>query len=293
MLSAGGVNVAVQAGPQGVLIVDAMTEPLADRLLSAIRALAGGRPIRYLLNTHAHPEFTGGNARLAAAGSQLVAGNFAGQVGQRAVDGAVPQAFVVAHENVLTAMSTPRDGRPAAPFAAWPTETFFQDEKTMYFNGEGIQLVHIQAASTDGDSLVFFRGSDVIAAGDIYSTTGYPRIDRAQGGHVNGVIEGLNRLVDLAISEQFTEGGTRIVPGRGRISDEFDVVEYRDMVTIVRDRVQALLQRGMTLEQVIAARPTLDWDTRYGAASGAWTTAMFVEAVYRSLSPAAPGGRQP
>jgi hypothetical protein len=138
--------------------------------------------------------------------------------------------------------------------------------------------------SNDGDVLVFFRSSDVIAAGDIYSTVGYPRIDVARGGHVNGVIEGLNRLIDLAISEQFTEGGTRIVPGRGRVSDEFDVVEYRDMVTIVRDRVQALVAKGQTLEQVKAARPTLDWEPRYGSTSGPWTTAQFVEAVYRSLA---------
>ena len=154
----------------------------------------------------------------------------------------------------------------------------------MYFNGEGIQVVHVPRATTDGDVLVFFRSSDVIAAGDIYSTVGYPRIDVARGGHVNGVIEGLNRLIDLAISEQFTEGGTRIVPGRGRISDEFDVVEYRDMVTIVRDRVQALVAKGQTLEQVKASRPTLDWEPRYGSTTGAWTTAQFVEAVYRSLT---------
>jgi glyoxylase-like metal-dependent hydrolase (beta-lactamase superfamily II) len=149
--------------------------------------------------------------------------------------------------------------------------------------------VHIPAASTDGDVLVFFRSSDVIAAGDIYDTTAYPRIVLARGGTVNGVIEGLNRLIDLAISEQFTEGGTRIVPGRGRISDEFDVVEYRDMVTIVRDRVKAMITKGMTLDQVKAARPTLDWDPRYGSASGPWTTVMFVEAVYRSLAPAKEG----
>jgi glyoxylase-like metal-dependent hydrolase (beta-lactamase superfamily II) len=161
----------------------------------------------------------------------------------------------------------------------------------MYFNDEGIHLVHVPAASTDGDVLVFFRSSDVIAAGDIYTTTGYPRIDRARGGHVNGVIEGLNRLIDLAISEQFTEGGTRIVPGRGRISDEFDVVEYRDMVTIVRDRVQAMIRKGMTLAQIVAARPTLDWEPRFGSTSGPWTTSMFIEAVYGSLAPAARGAR--
>jgi len=284
MITNGRSNVLLQAGPQGVLLVDTMSEPDGTPLLDAVRSRAGAKPIRYVVNTHADPDFTGGNAMVAAAGSQLVAGNFAGQVGQRAVDGAVPQAFVVAHENVLTAMSAPAGGRLAAPFGAWPTDTFFQAERTMYFNGEGIQLVHVPHASTDGDVLVFFRSSDVIAAGDIYSTVGYPRIDVARGGHVNGVIEGLNRLIDLAISEQFTEGGTRIVPGRGRISDEFDVVEYRDMVTIVRDRVQALIAKGQTLEQVKAARPTLDWELRYGSTSGAWTTAQFIEAVYRSLA---------
>jgi glyoxylase-like metal-dependent hydrolase (beta-lactamase superfamily II) len=289
MITNGSSNVLLQAGSQGVLLVDTLSEPDGTRLIDAVRSRAGAKPIRYIVNTHADPDFTGGNAMVAAAGSQLVAGNFAGQVGQRAVDGAVPQAFVVAHENVLTAMSAPAGGRPAAPFAAWPTDTFFQAERTMYFNGEGIQLVHVPHASTDGDVLVFFRSSDVIAAGDIYSTVGYPRIDVARGGHVNGVIEGLNRLIDLAISEQFTEGGTRVVPGRGRISDEFDVVEYRDMVTIVRDRVQALIAKGQTLDQVKAARPTLDWEPRYGSTTGAWTTAQFIEAVYRSL--ARPGGK--
>jgi glyoxylase-like metal-dependent hydrolase (beta-lactamase superfamily II) len=289
MISAGGVNALVQVGPQGVLVVDTMAEASADRLLAAVRTLAGSRPIRYIVNTHAHPDFTGGNLKVAAAGSQLVAGNFAGQVGQAAVQGVVPQAFVVAHENVLRAMSAPTGNQPPTPFGAWPTDTFFQAEKTMYFNGEGIQLVHVPAATTDGDILVFFRSSDVIAAGDIYSTVAYPRIDVQRGGTVSGVIEGLNRLIDMAISEQFTEGGTRIVPGRGRISDEFDVVEYRDMVTIVRDRVEAMMRNGMSLERVTAARPTLDWEPRYGSAAGPWTTSMFVEAVYRSLSPAGKG----
>jgi glyoxylase-like metal-dependent hydrolase (beta-lactamase superfamily II) len=180
-------------------------------------------------------------------------------------------------------MSAPNGAAGVLPVGAWPTDTFFQREKTMYFNGEGIQLVHVPAASSDGDVLVFFRSSDVIAAGDIYNTLGYPRIDVARGGSVNGIIEGLNTLIDMAIAEQFTEGGTRIVPGRGRISDEFDVVEYRDMVTIVRDRVADLIKKGRSLEQVQAARPTLDWETRYGATTGPWTTAMFVEAVYQTI----------
>ena len=141
-------------------------------------------------------------------------------------------------------MSAPTGARAPTPFGAWPTDTFFQAEKDMYFNGEGIQLVHEPNAHTDGDVLVFFRSSDVIATGDVFNTTSYPVIEVARGGHVNGVIEALNRIIDLAISEQFTEGGTRIVPGHGRICDEFDVVEYRDMVTIVRDRVQAMIKQG-------------------------------------------------
>jgi glyoxylase-like metal-dependent hydrolase (beta-lactamase superfamily II) len=147
-------------------------------------------------------------------------------------------------------------------------------------------LLHQPAAHSDGDILVFFRSSDVIAAGEVFVTTAFPRIDVSRGGSVNGVVESLNRIIDLAISEQFTEGGTRIIPGRGRITDEFDVVEYRDMMTIVRDRVQAMIKKGMTLEQVQAARPAFDWEPRYGAPAGRWTTALFVEAVFKSLSPA-------
>jgi hypothetical protein len=123
----------------------------------------------------------------------------------------------------------------------------------------------------------------VIAAGSVYDTTAFPRIDVARGGTVDGIVEALNDLVDMAISEQFTEGGTRIVPGRGRISDEFDVVEYRDMMTIVRDRVRAMKKKGMTIGQVIAARPAFDYENRYGASSGAWTTSAFVDSVYRSV----------
>src|SRR4029077_2600035 len=128
------------------------------------------------------------------------------------------------------------------------------------------------AAHTNGDILVFFRGSDVISTGDLFVTTGYPEIDLKQGGHINGVIEGLNRILDLAISDTFTEGGTRIVPGHGRICDEFEVLEYRDMVTIVRDRVQTMIKKGMTLDQIKAARPTLDFDPRYGTQTGPGST---------------------
>jgi glyoxylase-like metal-dependent hydrolase (beta-lactamase superfamily II) len=272
-------NAVVQLGPQGVLVVDTMREQDSPALLATIRSLAGDSAIRYIVNTHAHPAATGGNLRIAEAGAQIVGGNFLGQLGAAGAG----RAFIVAHENTLTAMSQTPAGGPAIPFGALPTNTFFQLQKDMYFNGEGVQLVHVPTAHTTGDIMVFFRSSDVIATGDLFSTTAYPVIDVAAGGHVNGVIEGLNRIIDLAISEMYTEGGTRIVPGRGRICDEFDVVEYRDMVTIVRDRVQAMIKKGMTLDQVKAARPTLDFESRYGATTGPWTTAMFVEAVYQGL----------
>jgi glyoxylase-like metal-dependent hydrolase (beta-lactamase superfamily II) len=281
LLVGGGANVAVQVGPQGVLVVDTMTEAMADALVATIEKLAPGKPIRYVLNTSADPDHTGGNATVAEAGSQLVAGNFLAQLG---ASGAA-SAFIVAHENVLNVLNAPRGDRRPVPFAALPTDTFFQARKDMYFNGEAVQLLHLPAAHTDGDSLVFFRSSDVVSAGDLFVTTAYPHIDLEHGGQINGVIEALNTLIDLMVSEQFTEGGTLVVPGHGRIADEIDVVEYRDIVTIVRDRVQDMITRGMTLDQVKAARPTFDFDRRWGADTGPWTTTMFVEAVYRSLRP--------
>lgn len=268
-------NAVVQVGAQGVLVVDTMREQDADALLTEVRKLAVGKPIRYVVNTHAHLEHVGGNAKISQAGTQLVGGNFGGQVQG-------DHAFIVAHEKVLTALSAKTGATAALPFAGWPTDTFFQAEKDMYFNGEGIQLIYEPAAHTDGDVVVWFRGSDVIATGDVFDTTRMPEIDLKRGGHVNGVIEALNRIVDIAISEQFTEGGTRIVPGKGRICDEFDVVEYRDMVTIVRDRVQTMIKKGMTLDQVKAKRPAFEYEPRYGAASAT----AFIEAAYRNL-----GGR--
>ena len=288
LLASPSGNALLQVGAQGILVVDTIREEDADGLLAAIKKVAGDKPIRFVVNTHAHADHTGGNLKIAQAGSQLVAGNFSRELGEAGAK----SAFIVAHENVLKTMSAPTGARAPTPFGAWPTDTFFQAEKDLYFNGEGIQLIHEPRAHTDGDILVFFRSSDVIATGDVFSTTSYPVIDVAHGGHVNGIIEALNRIIDLAIAEQFTEGGTRIVPGHGRICDEFEVVEYRDMVTIVRDRVQAMIRKGMTLEEVEKARPTLDFDPRYGAVSGAWTTTMFVDAVYRGLISAAGTGER-
>ncbi len=144
-------------------------------------------------------------------------------------------------------------------------------------------VYHAPAANTDGDSLVFFRHSEVISAGNVFSTVSYPVIDVEKGGSIQGVIDGLNHILDLAVAEYRSQGGTWIVPSHGRVSDTADVASYRNMVTIMRDRVRDLKRKGMTIEQVKAAKPTMDFDGRYGSTTGPWTTDMFVEAVYKSL----------
>jgi glyoxylase-like metal-dependent hydrolase (beta-lactamase superfamily II) len=220
--------------------------------------------------------------KLRLAGQTFAGGNVA-----QAVSDAARGAAILAHEKVLERMSQPPAGEQAAPFDALPTDTYFSDGMKLshFFNGEGIQLLHEPAAHTDGDTLVYFRGSDVIAAGDVYLTTSYPIIDVQRGGTINGVIDGLNRILDLSVAEFRTEGGTLVIPGHGRISDSADVAYYRDMVTIVRDRIQSMMKKGMTLEQVKAAKPTADYDPRYGSTTGPWTTEMFIEAVYATLGP--------
>jgi glyoxylase-like metal-dependent hydrolase (beta-lactamase superfamily II) len=192
-------------------------------------------------------------------------------------------APIIAHEGVMRRMSAPTGQQPARVFAAWPTSTYFNNKKTLFVGDDPIEI-YAHRGVTDGDSIVFFRRSDVISAGDLFMTDRYPVIDLERGGGVQGVLDGLNRIIDLAIPRFNQQGGTLVIPGHGRIGNESDVVEYRDMLTIVRDRVRAMIAQRMTLDQVKAARPTLDYDGVYGTASGPWTTAMFVEALYRDLS---------
>jgi glyoxylase-like metal-dependent hydrolase (beta-lactamase superfamily II) len=272
-------NSTVQVGEQGVIVVDTQFAELSEKILAAIATLSP-EPIRYVINTHAHPDHTGGNAAIAQAGSTVAGGNVSGTIADAGVG-----AAIVAHENVLVAM-TQQDPQP--PFEAWPTDTFFVDQKDIYFNGEAVQLLHQPPAHTNGDVLVHFRGSDVISAGDVFVTTTYPYIDIAAGGHINGIIDALNHIIKIAVPAEKQEGGTLIVPGHGRLADEADVVEYRDMLTIIRDRVQAMVDEGMSLRQVKAAQPTRDYDGRFGADSGFWTTEQFVEALYENLG----GGRR-
>ena len=276
MLVGAGGNIIVQAGEEGVLVIDTGTGARGADVLAAIRQISD-KPIRIVINTHVHADHTGANETIAAAGRAL-GGNAPGNSGL-----ALENARVLAHENVLKRMSAPSGEPSPRPFAAWPTETFFGEDKELFFNDEAIQLIH-QPGHTDGDVLVFFRRSDVVASGDLFSTTTYPVIDAQSGGSVQGVIDGLNRLLDITIPKDKEEGGTYVIPGHGRLADEADVVEYRDMVTIVRDRIQDLVAKGKTLAEVKAARPTLDYDGRYGAAAGPWTTDMFIESVYRELA---------
>jgi cyclase len=275
LLAGGGGNVVVQVGQSGAIMVDAKSGSLTDRMLVEIKRLTPvNKPVRYILNTSADADHAGGNESLTNVFGSAVNWTIVGTPGASQTT-----VKIVAHDNVLSRMST-------RPTSSWPTETFVGREKEIFFNGEPVLMYHVPSAHTDGDSIVFFRRSDVIATGDIYRTDSYPVIDLQKGGSVQGVIDGLNLVLDLAVPEHHEEGGTLIVPGHGRISDEFDVVEYRDMVTIVRDRIDAMVKKGMTLEQVKAARPTHDYDSRYGATTGAWTTDMFVEAVFTSLKSA-------
>jgi glyoxylase-like metal-dependent hydrolase (beta-lactamase superfamily II) len=282
MVAAAGRNVALSVGPDGVLLVDTALADQADAIAAEIRKLSS-KPIRYIINTSADAEHTGGNAALAAMG-QRIGGAGPGASGFSDVVKEDQRAEIFAHENVLNRMSAPTGHAPPTPTAAWPTTTFFIDTKEFFFNDEAVQILHQPAAHTDGDSIVFFRRSDVVATGDLFVTTGYPLVDLQRGGSIQGVIDALNRILDITIPASQQEGGTMVIPGHGRLCDEADVVEYRDMVTIIRDRIRDQIQRGLTLEQVKASRPTRDYDGRYGATTGPWTTDMFVEAVYRSLT---------
>jgi cyclase len=279
MIAGAGGNVAVQVGDDGVVVVDAGSGGQADAVLAAIKRITP-LPIRYVINTSADPDHVGGNEKLSQAGQTLFTGRTIGLPS----DFAGTAASVLSTENVLTRMSA---AQPAYATAALPTETFFYPRKYMFLNGEGIEVLHQPAAHTDGDAIVFFRRSDVIVAGDILDTTRFPVIDVARGGSIDGEIAALNRLVDIAIPSVpivSREIGTSVLPGHGRIYDQLDVVEYRDMVTIVRDRVRDLIKAGRTLEQVKAADPARGYKARYGSTTGPWTTEQFVEAIYRSLA---------
>jgi glyoxylase-like metal-dependent hydrolase (beta-lactamase superfamily II) len=315
MLVADGTNIVASVGPDGVMLVNTGAAEMAGKVLETVSNLAqsvaaGGRPnncmgahcpgypygwaspafnsivaspaparpIRYIFNTSAAADHTGGNARLAAAG-------YFARGGGTNVTGLPSNASILAHENVLARMSAPTGQQADVPIESWPTDTYYYKFQKLseYFNGEAVIMYHEPAANTDGDSLVYFRHSEVIVAGDVFSTVSYPEIHVDRGGSIEGVIRGLNDIIDLAAAEYRSQGGTWVVPSHGRLSDVADVASYRNMVTIVRDRIRALKAEGLTLAQVLARRPTLDFDGRYDRYDDGWTGEDFVTAVYETL----------
>jgi glyoxylase-like metal-dependent hydrolase (beta-lactamase superfamily II) len=272
-----GGNVIVQTGDQGVLVVNTGLEQNSAKLIAAVRKLSD-KPLQYIINTCVHPDQTGGNDALRKIGTTITGANVTGDIAD-----AASGAQIIAHENVLNRISAPTGQKAAAPFGAWPTITYTHGQKEVYFNEEPVEVRWQPAAHTDGDSLVIFRRSDVVATGDIFDTDSYPLIDVERGGGINGEIEALNTILDIAIPKHEEEGGTYVIPGHGRICDEADVLEYRDMLTIVRDRVRNAIKKGMTLDEVKAAGFTKDYDPRWSAPQGYGTADNFITAVYRSL----------
>ena len=276
VIAGAGANISVQSGPDGVILVDAGSGALSDQVLSAVRKLST-RPIRFIINTSADADHVGGNAKIAASGESLTP-----------VDRSLlaTGATILAREKVLDRMSSPTGERSPFPVEAWPTETFVRNQKSMFLNHEGIQIRSRPAAHSDGDSIVFFRRSDVVVAGDLIDAEHFPVIEVDRGGGIEGEIDALNRLVEMAILSTPLLGqdaGTFIVPGHGHIMDQADVVGYRDMVTIVRDVVQDLMSKGQTLEQIKQSEPTKGYTTRYSG-TGPNSADAFVEAIYNSLN---------
>lgn len=265
-------NITVQIGTEGPLLVDTHPAAMSARVLEAVRALTP-RPIRHIVLTSGGDQRAGGAANLAKAGRYV---RVIDSIDPRGLD---TRASIIAHVNVLNRLTSAN-----VASESWPTDTYFTSSWSLFSNGEAVQLFHVPAAHGDGDTIVFFRRSDVVSTGAIFDAAGYPRFDPQRGGGIDGIIEGLNRVLDLAIAGESQEGGTVVVPGRGRLSDETDVANYRDMVTIVRDRVRDMIAKGLSIEQIRRAKPTLDYDGLYEGHTRDWTGDMFVEAIYRDLS---------
>ncbi len=280
-------NVAVQIGNDGVLVVDTGTQDTAPELLAAIRRLAaryGGqqKAIRWIVDTDGEMSHVGGNLIIRNGGNTIVGGNFA-----RDNPGLTPGATVIGSLNVLTRMVTPdAQGNPTTPQGLWPNETHTEPVYSWDFNDDGIFLYHPDHATTDGNEMVLFRRSDVLATGDVMMETTYPIIDTKAGGTIDGELAALNQVIELSAADFHNgpqEGGTMIIPGHGRLCDQAEVIEYTIIVTTLRNRIMYYKNRGSTLAQVLAMKPTWDFDDRWGAQTGPWTSQDFVRAVYETL----------
>jgi cyclase len=285
MLAGAGGNIGVQIGEDGVVLVDAGNASSSDEVIAAVKKLTP-LPIRYVIDTNADAEFVGGNAKVAKAGQTI----FINTLGNNTFTEAMTNggaAAILAHDSVMQRMSAPTGKASPYPSSAWPTEAFYENRHTLRMNGEGIEVLHQPAAHSNADSFVLFRGSDVVAAGDVIDTTRFPIIDIENGGSIQGEIDALNKLIELTIAPTpfiYRSAGTYVIPGHGRLCEQAEIVEYRDMMVIVRDVIEDLIKQGKTLDQIKAAHPVLPYETQYGRTSGPWTTDMFVEAVYKSLT---------
>jgi glyoxylase-like metal-dependent hydrolase (beta-lactamase superfamily II) len=295
LIAGAGSNIVAQVGPIGVVLVDSGSTEAAPRVLAALRRITP-LPVRYIINTSMDRDHVGGNQVLTASGLSILPGAVVAGAGlDDALVSNAGKASVLAHENVQTRMSE-ATGADAYPFPLWPTKTFAFHAYSMYLNGEGLRIIHQPAAHTDGDVIVELRRNDVIVTGDVIDTTRFPMIDVARGGSVQGLIDSLNRLMDMTIYNlpiQWNDDRTLLVPGHGRVYDKLDLLEYRDAITVVRDRVADLIKDGKNLQQVKAANPTLGYRSEYGTDRGEWTTDTFVETIFNELSAAKTGSKAP
>jgi glyoxylase-like metal-dependent hydrolase (beta-lactamase superfamily II) len=271
MLTVDNVNVVVETGWQGTLVIGTAPAAHCEALVAAVRSVSES-PVRFLVSVNGDESRIGCNTPLADAGQSFTRGTL----------GFV--APVISHQNALLQLLGSGKDHPETTL---PSEIYTRPVRSMYLNDQSIQVLWAPAAHSNGDSMVVFRRSDVVVTGDIMDTSRFPVIDVAHGGTIQGELVAMNRLLsDLAVAvtpKWQRPGGTLVVPGRGRLCNQADVLNYRDMLTIIRDRVQDLITRGKSLEQVQAANPARGYTTRYGATSGDWTTSQFIAAVYQSL----------
>ena len=310
-----GANIVASVGPDGVMLIDAGTAAMSDKVdrgagtgptrvvrAGTSRSRSGGvlkrdRRSSIATSSRRRSRFATSSTPDPLPITSAATRSCATRAARSQAETSPATSAIQARGRPFSPMRTcscgwatsPRDSRRLRPTRCRRTLIFNDSYKlSHFFNGEGVQLLHMPKANTDGDSIVYFRGSDVIALGDLMATESYPVFDVEKGGSINGIIDGLNAVLDLAITEFRLEGGTMMVPGHGRIVDSGDVAYYRDMLTIIRDRIQDMVTKEMTLDEVKAAKPTADYDTEYGKTPG-WTSDMFIEAVYKSLG----GGRTP